>query len=145
MANPVYDPENLVVRSCVAGMAAEGDGNTAEAARLFGEAWAAASYPFERFTAAHFLARHQSTMSDKLHWDQVALTQALSIDGDFVNGTLPSLYLNIGKCYEDLGNFTLAKENYLKGEAHIRFLENDGYGNMIKSGIAAGLARIDIS
>ena len=37
---------------------------------------------------------------------------ALKVNDDSVNSALPSLYSNIAKCYEELGNIGKAKDNY---------------------------------
>ncbi|RZJ66594.1 MAG: hypothetical protein EOO45_16020 [Flavobacterium sp.] len=45
---------------------------------------------------AHYIARHQENISEKLKWDEVALEHSLKItDNDDVNSSMPSLYLNI--------------------------------------------------
>ena len=90
----------------------EGKGNPDEASRLFLQAWNEATNDFEKFTAAHYVARHQKNISDKLKWHETALQFALKIDDDTVKGALPSLYSNIAKCYEDLNDPENAKKNY---------------------------------
>src|SRR3954470_3904197 len=97
-----FDQNNKVVQLCVKGMELEGQGQLTEASILFNEAWNIAANDFEKFTAAHYVARHQQSITDKLNWDQVALNHALNINDESVKEALPSLYLNIGKCYEDL-------------------------------------------
>ena len=124
-------------------MAAEGPGDMDEAMNLFTRAWDESSTDFEKFTSAHFVARHQKTITGKLLWDERALDHALKITDGSPNGYLPSLLLNIGKCHEELNNFKLALEYYHRACTYISFLSNDGYGNMIKSGISAGIARIN--
>src|SRR5205823_9088 len=78
-----------------------------------------------------------------LEWDQTALKHALKIDDESIKETLPSLYLNIGKCYEDLNDFDNAKSNYQAAFSFATFLPDNGYGNMIKKGIINGLQRTD--
>lgn len=137
-----FSQENKVVQLCVKGMELEGLGQLTEASILFNKAWDIAANDFEKFTAAHYVARHQKSILDKLDWDQVALNHALNINSEAVKETLPSLYLNIGKCYEDLNDFDNAKKYYRLASAVTKFLPNDGYGNMIKAGINNGLARV---
>ena len=107
-----YNQDNKVVQLCVKGMELEGQGQLREASILFNDAWNIAANDFEKFTAAHYVARHQKSILDKLNWDQIALNHALNINGEAVKETLPSLYLNIGKCYEDLNDFRNAKKYY---------------------------------
>ena len=48
-----------------------------------------------------YVARHQLRVDEKLNWDKTALYHALQINDDSAKPVLPSLLLNIGKCYED--------------------------------------------
>ncbi len=123
-------------------MMAEGKGEMEKAKNLFLQAWRESESDFEKFTAAHFVARHQENVSDKLYWDELALEMAKRIKDESIKSTYPSLYLNIGKCYEDLDDFERAIENYQKAESYTEFLSEDGYGKMIKSGILGGLERV---
>ena len=137
-----FDPDNNVVKLCAQGMEKESEGKADEAARIFLQAWNEATKDFEKFTAAHYVARHQKTVADKLKWDETALQLALKINNDTVKGTLPSLYLNIAKCYEDLNDLDKAKKNYQLALSFLNLLPDDGYGKMIKSGIKNGIERI---
>jgi rifampin ADP-ribosylating transferase len=101
-----------------------------------------ATSDFERFTAAHYVARHQKSDFNKLLWNLKSLQHALNIEEEGIKATLPSLYLNIGKCFEDLGDRDQAKANYQSALSFTGFLPNDGYGNMIRSGIDRGLERV---
>lgn len=137
-----FNQDNKVVQLCAKGMELEGHGNLTEANNLFAEAWNVAITDVEKFTAAHYLARHQPSISDKLKWDELALQHALNIEDDTMKGALPSLYLNIAKCYEDLHDFDNAKNNYQAAFFFSNHLPDDGYGNMIKTGITKGLERV---
>jgi rifampin ADP-ribosylating transferase len=119
----------------------EGQGKMTEAASLFLQAWNSAANDLEKFTAAHYVARHQSHPKEKLHWDQIALTHALKIPGDAILPVLPSLYLNIGKDFEDLHDPENAGKNYHLAASFTQHLSQDGYGNMIRSGIQTALQR----
>jgi len=143
LRNVQFDPENKIVKLCAEGMAAEGLGHEEKAMNLFTCAWNESSTDFEKFTSAHFLARHQKTITEKLIWDETALDHAIKMNDESVNGSLPSLLLNIGKCHEDLNNFELARSYFLRAHSYINFLPNDGYGKMIKSGIVAGIERMN--
>src|SRR5664279_1582006 len=104
-----FDPNNNVMKLCVLGMSSEATGDSKEAARLFWEAWEVSTNDFEKFTSAHYVARHQETIEDKLKWDKTALHFALKIKDDDTKAHLPSLHLNIGKCHEDLYDFDAAR------------------------------------
>src|ERR1700722_13761392 len=107
-----FDPDNKINKLCADGMMAEGRGEMETAKNLFLQAWSESESDFEKFTAAHFVARHQENVPDKLYWDELALEMAKRIKDESIKSSYPSLYLNIGKCYEDLNDFERAKENY---------------------------------
>ena len=137
-----FDPNNHVVKLCVLGMDMEGQGKLEEASKLFLQAWDEATNDFEKFTAAHYVARHQKSAADKLKWDETALQWALKINDDTIKGTFPSLYLNVAKCYEDLNDPGNAKRNYELALSFTYLLPDNGYGNMIKGGITNGMKRV---
>jgi len=136
-----FDPDNNINKLCASGMLAEGEGNGEKAAQLFLQAWNEAITPMEKFTAAHYVARHQPTVADKLKWDQVALANALEA-GEEARPAYSSLYLNIARCYEDMNDREKAGRYYQLALEHIGSLPEDGYGNMIRSGIHKGIERI---
>ncbi|MBS1533403.1 MAG: rRNA adenine methyltransferase [Bacteroidetes bacterium] len=137
-----FDPENPIVKLCAQGMLLEGEAKHAEAAALFDKAWADASDDQEKFIAAHYVARHQNNVNDKLTWDETALYFALRIKDEGVKETLPSLYLNIAKCFEDLHDAGNALKNYELALDYTRFLPDNGYSNMIRAGIGNGMKRV---
>ena len=107
-----FNPGNNIVKLCLQGMGMEDNGKPAEASKLFLQAWNEATNDFEKFLAAHYVARHQNSVSDKLKWLETALLFALKADDDSVKSAFPSLHVNIAKCYEELGDAGKAKENY---------------------------------
>jgi len=137
-----FEPDNKIVKLCARGMDMEGEGKNEEASKVFLQAWEQASDDKEKFTAAHYVARHQKSVADKLVWDEIALNLALKIKDDSVKGAYPSLYLNIAKGYEDLKEFEKATKNYEMALIYANFLNEDGYGKMIKGGVENGLERI---
>jgi tetratricopeptide (TPR) repeat protein len=139
----IFDPENNVVKLCAEGMASEGLGQMEKAKLLFEQAWKEAHTDFEKFTAAHFVARHQSDTTGKLKWDETSLEMALRINHDNIKASYPSLYLNIAKCHEDLKAFSQAEWYYKQAYANLEFLPDDGYGKMIRSGVLAGIERMN--
>lgn len=137
-----FNQDNTVVQLCAKGMEMEGKGQLAEAGSLFEEAWKTATTDFEKFTAAHYVARHQKNTADKLKWDSIAINLALKMKDENIERAYPSLYLNIAKCYEDLNDFSNAEENYKLALAFAEFLPEDDYGKMVKSGIRNGIERV---
>jgi len=140
----LFDPDNHVVKLCAKGMEKESEGLADEAAALFLQAWNEATSDFEKFTAAHYVARHQKTVADKLWWDETALRLALELNDDKLKSNYPSLYLNVAKCYEDLEDFDNALKNYQLALSFSGLLPEEGYGKMIRSGIANGMERVKI-
>ena len=107
-----FNPNNKIVKLCLQGMDMEEKGKPGEASELFLQAWNEATNDFEKFIAAHYVARHQKNVSDKLKWLETGLQFALKINNDTVKSAFPALYLNIAKCYEELNDPDKAKENY---------------------------------
>lgn len=107
-----FNPNNTIVKLCIQGMGMEENDKPQEAVKLFLQAWNEASNDLEKFLAAHFVARYQKNVSDKLKWEESALQFALKINNDTVKSALPSLYLNIAECYEDLGDLDNTKKSY---------------------------------
>jgi rifampin ADP-ribosylating transferase len=133
----LYDPQNKTVQRCAQGMTLEGEGR----GEVFRQAWDEATTDLEKFIAAHYVARHQPSALDKLQWDKTALGHAQHVPDAQVKGAYPSLYLNIAKDYEDLQEFTQACAHYETALSYTPFLNDDGYGKMIRAGITAGLER----
>lgn len=106
-----FSPFNNVVKLCLKGMDMEEKGKPEEAIKLFQQGYNEATNDFERFLVAHYIARQQKTVSDKLNWLKTALQFALKVNDDAVKSAFPSLYFNIAKCFEDLNNADKAKEN----------------------------------
>jgi len=138
-----FDPNNPVVQLCVKGMNAESEGKIEEARQLFQQAWDMATNDFEAFTAAHYLARNQEDPNDNLKWNLEALARASAIKDESTRGYYPSLYLNVAKSYETLGNMEEAARHYQLAADSCKHLPDGKYADMIKSGISAGLKRVD--
>src|SRR6185295_1024297 len=106
------DPDNAVVRLCIEGMQAETKGKGNEARTLFERAWSTHSNDYEACVAAHFLARQQETHAEALRWNREALTRADAAGDDRISSFYPSLYLNMGRSYEDMGDTAEARRYY---------------------------------
>jgi tetratricopeptide (TPR) repeat protein len=110
--NIKFDPNNAIIKLCMSGMVLEDSGNSEDAITMFHKAWHEATDDYERFIASYHLARIQKSISDKLKWMETSLKCALKINDDNVKSAYSTLYLNIAKCYEELGDSENAKINY---------------------------------
>jgi hypothetical protein len=106
-----FDPNNHIIQLCIQGMSMEDTGKPEEAASIFLQAWNESANDFDRFTAAHYVARHQKSVPDKLQWLEKGLQCALNVNNEATRSALPSLYANIARCYEDLGDAENARKN----------------------------------
>lgn len=110
--NIKFDQNNVVIKLCMSGINMEDGGNIEGATTMFHQAWHKAKDDYERFIAAYHLARKQKSITDKLKWMETSLQCALNINDDNVKSTYSTLYLNIAKCYEELGDSDNAQRNY---------------------------------
>ncbi len=106
------DLDNPVIRLCLDGAQAEFKGLPAEAQRLYQQAWESAADDYEACIAAHYVARFQATPEQTLRWNQLALERAAAAAADRVRDFYPSLYLNLGRAYEILGDLAEAQRYY---------------------------------
>ncbi|PWN59444.1 NAD(+)--rifampin ADP-ribosyltransferase [Chryseobacterium viscerum] len=106
-----FSPFNPVIKLCLQGMNFEDKGMSEEADRLFLQAWEESSNDHEKFLAAHYVSRHQKMAADRLKWLEISLEFALKINDDTVKSALPSLYQNISKGYNDVGDTEKSKKN----------------------------------
>lgn len=107
-----FNHNNPIVRLCLQGIAMEKQSKSEAAGKVFLQAWNEATDDFEKFIAAHYVARHQKTTADQLHWLETDLQLALKINDERVKSALRPLYTNIAKCHEQLGDADKAKQNY---------------------------------
>ena len=134
--------ENPVVKLCVQGMEGESKGNFDEASRLFLSAWSQSMNDFERCIAAHYVARHQKSPDEALHWNQRSLDYARAVGDETVSGFFPSLYLNMGKAYEDLRRLDDARHFYAMTAAALTSLPDDPYVRLIRDAVERALERV---
>jgi tetratricopeptide (TPR) repeat protein len=135
------DPNNPVVKLCAAGMAAEGEGRSADAKALFEQAFAESRDDFEACIAAHYVARHQTTVEDELEWNSRALERANLVDDERVQGFYPSLYLNLAHSLEKMGRTGEACELYGTAAARLEGQPDSPYTQLVRSRISAGRQR----
>lgn len=106
------DTNNPIIKLCIAGTQAEFDGSMEAACKLYRQAWTASRDDYEACIAAHYLARCQKSPEDIFQWNQIALERARRAGNERVRDFYPSLYLNMGRSYELLGNKVKAEKYY---------------------------------
>ncbi|MFI6739687.1 tetratricopeptide repeat protein [Nonomuraea sp. NPDC050451] len=120
-----------------------------EAARdLFAQIWddidGEQGDPLHVCVLAHSMADVQDDVHQELMWDLRALAAADLITDErvaqagvtlSVAGLYPSLHLNLSECYRKLGDLDRAREHLQQAQATIGALGDDGYAQLIKSGL----------
>jgi len=135
----MIDGDSLVAQLCAAGMAIDGD--AVAAAALFRQAWDARRDDYEASIAAHFLARHQPSLDDSLHWNRVAAQHAEAVPDERAKPLLASLYLNLADSYLALGRAAEATVVAEQGVAALQFLPADGYRDFVSRALQRVSAR----
>jgi hypothetical protein len=136
----MIDGDSTVARLCAAGMAVDGDAAAARA--LFQQAWDARRDDYDASIAAHFMARHQPSPADTLHWNRVAAQHAEAVPDGRADILLASLYLNLGDSYLALGHVAEAAAVAERGMAAVRHLPPGGYREFVAGGLRRLQSRI---
>src|SRR5206468_5503911 len=97
---------------------------------------------FEHCIAAHYVARHQKNPLETLMWNQRSLNHADAVRDDRVREFYPSLYLNMGKAHEDLGQREDAKRFYELAANAVSVLGAGRYGDIVRDAVSRGLQRV---
>lgn len=106
------DTNNPVIALCVAGSRAELEGRKADAYALYAQAWDAAGDDYEACIAAHYAARGAPDPREIFRWNRIALDRAEAVEDERVQPFYPSLYLNMGRSHELLGEQAEAEHFY---------------------------------
>ncbi len=122
-------------------------GERADARRVFTDLWATiglSGNPFHRCALAHSMADVQDNPADELVWDLRALEAADLVTDERarqagvatpLSGFYPSLQLNLGDVYRRLDDAERAHAHLELGRAALKALGDDGYAQMIRSGL----------
>jgi hypothetical protein len=101
---------------------------------------------------AHYMADVQDDPRAELEWDRRALRAVERLTDErtgqhhtslSVRGFLPSLHLNLAADHAKLGDRDAALQHLAAAEAAAPVLADDGYGRMIRGGIARLRAQLD--
>ena len=106
------DLNNPVIKLCIDGTRAEFEQRMEDARTLYQQAWTACKDDYDACIAAHFVARFQDLPEDSLRWNHLALKHANAVNDERVKDFFPSLYLNLGRSYELVGDQNEAQKYY---------------------------------
>ena len=119
---------------------------------LLAACWRGTAVPdaAQRCVLAHYLADVQDELDDEVAWDEAALTafadvaetELAPIGIPSARALEPSLHLNLGDGYRRQGRFEDARAQADAGEVVAYLLPDDGYGQMISTGLARLQARL---
>ena len=135
----LFDPNNPVVQLCLEGMTSR---DVSAKHVLIEKAWNMASNNEEKCLAAHYMGRIKVDLSERMQWDNQALDFAKQLASETLAGFYPTLYLMIGKNYEDMGLRLKASEYYQSAYSAAIGLPNDSYGKTIKKNVLIALERL---
>ena len=117
------------------------------------EAWDGTdeSHRAQRCVLAHYLADVQDDLADEVAWDERALAAFAGVaDADLAPvgieraaAMAPSLHLNLGDGYLRQGRLVDATEQVRAGLASVDVLADDGYGRMVREGLARLADRVE--
>lgn len=105
----------------------------------------------QRCVLAHYLADLEPLLDDEVRWDEWALTAYAHVgDGDLAaigipsaRGMAPSLHLNLGDGYLRQGRVDDAAAQLESGLAAADALGEDGYGALVRRGLAGLSDRVE--
>ncbi len=106
------DINNPVIKLCMEGTRAEFEHRVEDARILYQQAWEARKDDYDACIAAHYVARFQDSAEDSLQWNHLALKHANAVNDERVKDFYPSLYLNLGRSYQLVGNQNEAQKYY---------------------------------
>ena len=150
---------DTVMERISAAVAAFGAGDREGAERVLAGLWTEVhdGDPLHRCFLAHYMADLQDDVRDELRWDLRALAAADEVTDEQAqafarqfNGALdvralyPSLHLNLGDDYRRLGATLQAREHLALAQECLHVLPADGYGQMIRGGVAELADRLGV-
>lgn len=114
-----------------------------KAKKKFEQAWSLSNTDFEKYMTARLLAQTHAPCSEQLEWLLLSLDFGMKVYDNAVKISLPTLYYEIGVCYEDLKDYINAKANYRMGQNYIDFIPEGGEKKQIIKTIQKSLDKLD--
>jgi hypothetical protein len=139
-----FDPTMQAIMDTIADNAAGREGKRTRFAEIWADFGDDAD-PIHRCILAHYMADVQDEPAEALLWDQRALDAARGMDEDEFAATLPglvlesffpSLHLNLAQDYDRLSRPEDARRHLALARESFDDLPEDGYGQMIRGGVA---------
>ena len=134
------DLDNPVIRLLSEGASIEAT-RPDDARDLYWRAWEAASDAYEACMAAHYVARFADSAEERFRWNALAMERALAVPDTRAEPFLPSLRLNMGRSFEDLGRIGEARASYRAASEGLAGLPVDGYRATLEEAIDRGMQR----
>jgi len=106
------DLSRPAIALCAEGTQLEFQKRLDEARQRYAEAWACATDDYEKCIAAHYVGHLAQTPAEVLFWHQTALDHARRAEAAEVESFMPSLYINLGHAFEQMGDAAQAKHFY---------------------------------
>jgi tetratricopeptide (TPR) repeat protein len=106
------DLSRLAIALCIEGTQLEFQGRLEEARQRYAKAWDCATDDYEKCIAAHYVGHLSQPPTDTLFWHKTALAHASKAEAAQVESFMPSLYINLGHAYEQMGEADQAKHFY---------------------------------
>lgn len=107
-----FDSKNKIIGLCMLGMNMEEQGDSEGAMAILIKALNESTDDFEKFVATYQIAKYEKNIPEKLKWLEKSLQYAIKSEDYGIKSTLPTIYFDIAKCYEELGESEKAKINY---------------------------------
>lgn len=106
------DLSRPAIALCAAGTQLEFHKRLDEARQRYAEAWACATDDYEKCIAAHYVGHLAQTPAEALLWHQTAVDHASRAEAAQVESFMPSLYVNLGHAFEQMGDTAQARHFY---------------------------------
>jgi hypothetical protein len=108
----LIDANSPSAKLCIKGIQAEFEHKLDDARNLYREAWSVAIDDYDSCIAAHYIAHLEENPESALEWNLKALTHAKLVNDNRVEAFYASLFVNIGRSFELLGDLERAQRYY---------------------------------
>ena len=110
------ETKSRTLELCLQGIDAEFQRCIDDARGLYRAAWEAVEDDYDACVAAHYIAHLEPDPHRAHEWNLEALRRADAVADDRVTSFYPSLYVNLGRSFELMGDHEKSAEFYAKAE-----------------------------